>query len=67
MDLSGSRYDPDLEMFTDGPREPDLACLAFLRWLGEHGRLEHGMAGPPAGDYVERVVARSLGGWSGRP
>ncbi len=33
-------YDPNLEMYTDPPREPDLARLAFLRWLVETGRLE---------------------------
>jgi hypothetical protein len=36
-------------MFVDPPRKPNLARLRFLRWLGEQGRLEHALAGPPCG------------------
>jgi hypothetical protein len=56
MELKNSHYDPELEMFTDPPQEPDLDRLRFLRWLGEHGRLEHAPMGPPAGDYARRIV-----------
>ena len=46
------RYDTDLQMFTESPRDPGRAHLGFLRWLAEHGRLEHETAGAPGGDYV---------------
>jgi hypothetical protein len=46
------RYDTDLQMFTESPRDPGRAHLGFLRWLAEHGRLEHETAGTPAGEYV---------------
>jgi hypothetical protein len=47
-------YDPELQMFRESGREPDLAELRFLRWLAEQGRLETTPLGPPAGRYVER-------------
>ncbi len=46
------RYDPRLQMFVQEPREPDLRRLGFLRWLAEHGALEHAVAGPPSGIYA---------------
>ena len=47
-----SRYDPELQMFAEQPPPPDLARLRFMRWLAEHGRLEHRAAGLPAGEYT---------------
>jgi hypothetical protein len=44
---TANRYDGDLQMYVEEPREPDDAHLRFLRWLVEHGRLEHPVAGPP--------------------
>ena len=52
MNLGTSRYDAELQMFADQPREPDLTRLRFLRWLVEHGQLEHGPSGEPGGEYV---------------
>jgi hypothetical protein len=52
MALHQRKYDGDLQMFVDPPREPDLARLTFLRWLIERGRLEHGPAGAPCGDFA---------------
>ena len=49
-------YDGKLQMFVQPPREADLRRLQFLRWLAEHGKLEHEVAGPPCGAYA---VARS--------
>lgn len=46
-------YDFELQMFVEEPREPDMARLAFLRWLGEHGLLEHEVFGPSSGPLVE--------------
>jgi len=48
MNLHGA-YDSELQMFVERSREPDGARLLFLRWLAEHGRLEHEAAGPPSG------------------
>jgi hypothetical protein len=43
------RYDGELQMFVEAPREPSYEHLRFLRWLVEHGHLEHPVAGPPPG------------------
>ena len=59
MSLRNSRYDPELQMFADEPRDLDLAHLRFLRWLGERDRLEHPPAGPPTGLYAFRAVANA--------
>ena len=45
-------YDPELQMFVERARQPDGARLRFLRWLAEHGRLEHAAAGPPGGQFA---------------
>jgi hypothetical protein len=52
MEISGTRYDPDLQMFADPPRDPGQAHLGFLRWLAERGRLEHETVGAPGGEYA---------------
>jgi hypothetical protein len=64
MNLRNSRYDPDLRMFVDPPRKVDLPRLRFLRWLGERGLLEHGVAGAPSGELALRssVVAERTAG-----
>ena len=49
MGIETGQYDPELQMFTDAPREPNLDRLRFLRWLAERGRLEHQAAGEPDG------------------
>jgi hypothetical protein len=46
------RYDTELQMFVEGPREPRIARLRFLRWLAERTNLEHPVAGPPSGEYA---------------
>ena len=51
MHAASTRYDPQLQMLIDPPREPDLARLRFLRWLAEHDRLEHSAVGAPVGLY----------------
>lgn len=51
-------YDSALQMFVQEPRAVNLDRLAFLRWLGERGKLEHEIAGPPSGPLVgEREAA----------
>ena len=45
-------YDGDLRMFREEARPVNLAHLTFLRWLVDQGRLEHGPAGPPAGEFA---------------
>jgi hypothetical protein len=44
-------YDGTLQMFIQSPREVDIRRLRFLRWLAEHGQLEHKVAGRSAGPY----------------
>ena len=61
-----SYYDPDLQMFTNPPGNPDPRRLRFLRWLAERGRLEHRVAGiesgPLAGLANRRETVRVGGG-----
>ena len=45
------RYDAMLQMFVDEPREADPVRLDYLRWLAEHGKLEHAPAGVSCGEY----------------
>ncbi|MCC7371036.1 MAG: hypothetical protein IT306_21660 [Chloroflexi bacterium] len=52
----GARYDGELQMFVDTAHEPARASLLFLRWLGERGRLEHEIAGPPSGEYADTLT-----------
>jgi hypothetical protein len=50
--MSSTRdYDAELHMFREPPRSVDLARLRFVRWLAEHGRLEHYPAGAPSGPF----------------
>ena len=53
---ASARYDSNLQMFVEEVREPDLARLAFLRWLGEHAMLEHRVYGPSAGSAQGREI-----------
>jgi hypothetical protein len=53
---AGGQYDGSLQMFVEAPRDVDLARLRFLRWLVETGRLGHGTAGPPTGEFVRLVT-----------
>jgi hypothetical protein len=64
MALQQRKYDGDLQMFVDPPREPDMARLTFLRWLVERRRLEHGPAGAPCGDFAigPSLSSESIGG-----
>jgi hypothetical protein len=52
MKIGASRYDADLQMFADPPRDPGRTHLGFLRWLAEQGRLEHEAVGAPGGEYA---------------
>jgi hypothetical protein len=60
MTRNGLRYDGDLEMFCEAPKAINVAHLRFLRWLIEHGRLEHLPAGPPSGVLVQADAAPPL-------
>jgi hypothetical protein len=52
MQAGTATYDATLQMFVERPHEADAARLGFLRWLAEHGRLEHAIAGLPSGEYA---------------
>ncbi len=54
------RYDSTLQMFVQEPRDLDLRRLAFLRWLGEQGLLEHEVFGPPSGPFVEGYAVEQV-------
>jgi hypothetical protein len=56
------RYDPVLQMFVSDPSPLNLNHLAFLRWLAEHGRLEHAVAGLPMEPRAEDVRAPAYSG-----
>ena len=49
------RYDTDLQMFVEGPRDVRPAHLLFLRWLVERRGLEHPASGPPSGPFAVRL------------
>jgi hypothetical protein len=53
MRTSKNQYDSELQMFTRTPQDPDRACLRFMRWLIERGRLEHAPAGDSSGEYAK--------------
>ena len=53
-------YDGNLQMFVEKPREPDFTRLAFLRWLGEQGLLEHEIFGPSSGPFVETYAVEQV-------
>jgi hypothetical protein len=46
------KYDGTLQMFVEEPRDADVARLGFIRWLAEHGKLEHAPAGPAVGEFT---------------
>jgi hypothetical protein len=49
-------FDGDLKMFREAPQGVNLERLRFLRWLVEQGRLEHGPAGPPSGEFATQPM-----------
>jgi hypothetical protein len=55
-------YDGTLQMFVEQPRSIDVGRLRFLRWLAEHDRLEHPVAGPVPG-----TTGRGGRDWDGDP
>ena len=64
------RFDPELQMFVDHPREANPAHLGFLRWLYEHGRFEQDVDGPADPGSTEMLSGwrgTLSGWWSPRP
>jgi hypothetical protein len=57
-------YDGSLQMFINAPKDIDMHRLVFMRWLAEHGKLEHGVAGESSGPLVVTVEASSDSGLS---
>jgi hypothetical protein len=49
-------YDSTLQMFVQTPQPIDMSRLTFMRWLAEHGKLEHHIAGPSSGPLVAQRV-----------
>ena len=58
--MSGdARYDGELQMLIEEPRDANREHLLFLRWLAERGRLEHSVAGlPPMGPALSWMIPR---------
>jgi hypothetical protein len=54
------RYDSALQTFVEEPGELDLRRLTFLRWLVEHGRLDHPASGPASGELVAVTVEDAI-------
>jgi hypothetical protein len=50
------KYDANLQMFVQTPRELDLKRLIFFRRLAEKGKLEHKVEGLPVGDEAARAL-----------
>lgn len=44
-----AKYDTELQMFVEAPRELNLGRLRFLRHLADQGRLEQKPYSPPTG------------------
>jgi len=44
-------------MFIYQPKEVDMRRLVFMRWLAEHGKLEHDAAGPSSGPLVAAAAS----------
>ena len=59
-------YDGEPMMIREPAKGIDMERLCFLRWLIEHGRMEHLPAGPPSGDLAllpsEQEAAGELDG-----
>jgi hypothetical protein len=60
MSTIDSRYDPELQMFADEPREADLTHLRFLRWLAEHRRLQQDMAAASGHEELIEILERRV-------
>ena len=54
------RYDTNLQMFVEEPRDPDLRRLSFMRWLVENNRLEHPAIGPATGEIAALLAEEAL-------
>jgi hypothetical protein len=59
MSVNG-RYDGDLQMLVEEPRDANREHLLFLRWLAERDRLEHTVAGPPHMSPTEQHGCRPV-------
>lgn len=51
-------YDTDLQMFAVRTNT-NSRHLRWMRWLADQGLLEHLVAGPSSGPYVEEVFTSS--------
>jgi hypothetical protein len=50
-------YDGTLQMFVHAPKDVDMRRLVFMRWLAEHGKLEHAIAGASSGPLAASAEA----------
>lgn len=47
------RFDTALHMFVEPARTVNRERLNFLRWLADHGELEHRVEGSPSGPLTD--------------
>jgi hypothetical protein len=52
------RYDDELQMYVDEPRDPKQEHLLFLRWLLEQKRLERPISDEPLPDEPTEPLSR---------
>jgi len=52
-------YDGSLQMFVHAPKDVDIRRLVFMRWLAEHGKLEHATAGPSSGPFAIQAESQN--------
>jgi hypothetical protein len=62
--MNMASYDGTLQMFVQTPQEVNMRRLSFLRWLAEHGKLEHAAAGPSSGPFVKSVTVSQPAAYS---
>ena len=59
MSVNG-RYDGELQMLIEEPRDANREHLLFFRWLAEQGRLEHPVAGLPHAGLAQPSTIRGM-------
>ena len=66
------RYDDELQMYVDEPRDPKHEHLLFLRWLLEQKRIERPISDEPLSDEllsdgpsepISRLIERPAPNW----
>ena len=54
------RYDDELQMYVDEPRDPKHEHLLFLRWLLEQEKIERPISDQPLSDEPIESISRLI-------